>query len=88
VLKGCPVVHTDETSVRIKVGLGWVHTVASPDYTYLAPHNKRGIDAIVDIGVLSGLRTRVTVEGVVDTRVLLDRLPVGIKTAWQKVELF
>jgi transposase len=51
-LKGCPVVHADETSVRIKVALGWVHTVASPDYTYLALHEKRGIDAIVDIGVL------------------------------------
>jgi len=35
-----------------------------------------------------GLRIRVTVEVVVDTRVLLDRLPLGIKTAWQKVELF
>jgi hypothetical protein len=35
-----------------------------------------------------GLRVRVTVEVVVDTRVLPDRLPVGIKTAWQNVELF
>ena len=52
-LKGCPVVHADETSVRIKIGLGWVHTVASTGYTYLALHDKRGIDAIVDIGVLS-----------------------------------
>jgi hypothetical protein len=35
-----------------------------------------------------GLRVRVTVEVVVDTRVLPDRLPLGIKTAWQKVEFF
>jgi hypothetical protein len=40
-----------------------------------------------EYGVL-GLRVRVTVEVVVDTRVLPDRLPVGIKTAWQKVEFF
>jgi hypothetical protein len=35
-----------------------------------------------------GLRVRVTVEVVIDTRVLPDRLPVGIKTAWQKIEFF
>jgi len=40
-----------------------------------------------EYGVL-GLRVRVTVEVVVDTQVLPDRLPVGIKTAWQKVEFF
>ena len=40
-----------------------------------------------DYGAL-GLRVRVTVEVMVDTRVLRDRLPVGIKTAWQKVEFF
>jgi hypothetical protein len=28
-LHACPVVHADETSVRIGVGLGWVHTVSS-----------------------------------------------------------
>ena len=28
-LRACPVVHADETSVRIGVGLGWVHTVSS-----------------------------------------------------------
>lgn len=35
-----------------------------------------------------GMRVRITVEVVVDTRPLLDRLPVGIKTAWQNVEFF
>ena len=62
-LKGCPVVHADETSVRIKVGLGWVHTVASPDYTYLALHERRGIDAIVDIGVLCGCTGTIMHDG-------------------------
>ena len=62
-LTGCPVVHADETSVRIKVGLGWVHTVASPDYTYLALHDKRGIDAIVDIGVLNNYTGTIVHDG-------------------------
>lgn len=52
-LKSCPVVHADETSVRVGVGLSWVHTVSSPGITHLAVHPKRGIDAIVDLGILN-----------------------------------
>jgi hypothetical protein len=62
-LKHCPVVHADETSVRIKAGLGWVHTVASPDYTYLALHERRGIDAIAGIGLLSDYRGTIVHDG-------------------------
>lgn len=62
-LKRSPVVHADETSVRVKVGLGWVHTVASPEFTYLALHDKRGIDAIVDIGVLSDYTGTIVHDG-------------------------
>lgn len=51
-LQGCPVTHADETSVRVGAGLGWVHTVSTPGLTLLAYHARRGIDAILDIGVL------------------------------------
>jgi len=48
----CPVTHADETSIRICAGLGWVHTVSAPGLTLLAYHRRRGIDAMIDIGVL------------------------------------
>lgn len=36
------------------VGLGWVHAVSSHYYPHLAVHDRRGIDGIVAIGVLTG----------------------------------
>jgi len=38
--------------------------------------------------VVLGIHVRVTVEVVVDTRVLPDGLPLGVKTGWQTVEFF
>ncbi|MGH2720459.1 MAG: IS66 family transposase, partial [Actinomycetota bacterium] len=35
-LGGCPVVHADETPVRVGVASGWVHTVCTPGLTFLA----------------------------------------------------
>jgi transposase len=52
-VKAAPFVHADETPVRIGVGLGWVHTSSTPDFTYLALHECRGIDAVAAIGVLT-----------------------------------
>jgi transposase len=59
----CPVVHADETSVRIGVGLGWVHTVSSRSSTHLAVHERRGIDGIVAIGVLTGYTGTIVHDG-------------------------
>lgn len=53
VLGGCPFAHADETSVRVGTTLGWVHTLSTPGLTFLAHHRKRGIDAMVEIGVLT-----------------------------------
>lgn len=52
-VKASPFVHADETSVRIGVGLGWVHTSSTPDDTYLALHENRGIEGIAAIGMLT-----------------------------------
>lgn len=52
-VKASPFVHADETSVRVMVDLAWVHTASTPELIFLALHEKRGIDAIVDIGVLN-----------------------------------
>jgi transposase len=62
-LGGCPVAHADETSVRVGVALGWVHTVSTPGLTFLAYHARRGIEAIVEIGVLVGFQGTIVHDG-------------------------
>jgi transposase len=52
-LAECPVVHADETSIRVATRLGWIHTISTPWLTMLGFHTGRGIDAIIDIGVLN-----------------------------------
>jgi len=58
-----PVVHADETSVRIGVGLGWVHSASSASVTHLAVHEKRGIEGIEAIGVLSNFTGTIVHDG-------------------------
>src|SRR5206468_7836877 len=62
-LAGCPVTYADETSVRVRTKLGWVHTVSTPGLTLLAYHAKRGIDGIVAIGALVGYRGTIVHDG-------------------------
>lgn len=62
-LWGCPVTHADETSIRVGAGLGWVHTVSTPGLTLLAFHSKRGIEAMIDIGVLCGYTGTIVHDG-------------------------
>ena len=45
------VIHVDETSLSAE-GRRWLHVVDSKDYTYYGVHEKRGYDAIHDIGLL------------------------------------
>lgn len=44
--------HVDETGININGKNNWIHTVATSRHTLLAPHAKRGRDAIDAIGVL------------------------------------
>jgi transposase len=46
------VVHYDETGVRIKTGLHWLHTAGTETLSYYTVHLKRGAEAMLDIGVL------------------------------------
>jgi len=62
-LKASPVVHADETSVRIGVGLGWVHDASNASVTSLAVHEKRGIEGIEAIGVLTDYSGTIVHDG-------------------------
>jgi transposase len=49
-----PVLHADETGMRIEGKRKWCHVLSTKFLTYFAPHPKRGYEANVAMGVLPG----------------------------------
>lgn len=47
-----PLVHADETGVRINGVQNWLHTVCNKDYVYYGVNEKRGKEAIDDMEIL------------------------------------
>lgn len=47
-----PVIHNDETGIRCESKTKWIHTNSTEMFTYYAIHEKRGREAIDDIGIL------------------------------------
>ena len=48
------VICADETPIRVGTGSGYVHTVSTDTLTLLAHHTRRGLEAVLQIGVLTG----------------------------------
>lgn len=44
--------HVDETGFKVDGRLTWLHSVSNPDWTWIEPHSKRGLQALKDISVL------------------------------------
>ena len=44
--------HADETGINIGGKRLWLHCVSNGDWTYYYPHEKRGLDAMNDMGIL------------------------------------
>lgn len=44
--------HTDETGINIDGDKLWLHCVSNEYFTYFYPHEKRGFDAIEEMGIL------------------------------------
>jgi transposase len=51
-LKKEKVLHADETGININGKRQWLHNASSLKWTYLAAHEKRGHDAMDEIGIL------------------------------------
>jgi transposase len=51
-LKTSTLIHNDETGVRCEGKTKWVHVTSNEQFTYFNIHDKRGREAINDIGIL------------------------------------
>ncbi|OPL08837.1 MAG: hypothetical protein AVO34_13955 [Firmicutes bacterium ML8_F2] len=47
-----PINYADETGTRVRGKLNWMHVVCNNNLTHYAPHAKRGLEALEDIGIL------------------------------------
>jgi len=57
-IKGSPVANFDETGCRVIGRLHWLHVASNPKFTYFEVHQKRGKEAIDDIGILPHFKGR------------------------------
>lgn len=55
-LRSAPVCHFDETGARIAGRLGWIHSASTERLTRYTAHEKRGVAAMDDAGVLPDFR--------------------------------
>ena len=51
-LNGSSLIHADETGINVKGKRFWLHCASNKLWTHFFPHQKRGSDAMNDIGIL------------------------------------
>jgi transposase len=51
-LKTERVLNADETGIKVDMNLTWIHVLCTPKLTFMYPHEKRGKDAIKEMGII------------------------------------
>jgi transposase len=51
-LKHERVLNADETGIKVNMNLTWIHVLCTPKLTFMYPHEKRGKDAIKEMGII------------------------------------
>jgi transposase len=51
-LKNEEVLNADETGVKVDTELAWIHVLCTPKLTFMYPHEKRGKDAMIEMGII------------------------------------
>lgn len=64
------VVHADETGIRVRGHLHWLHCAVTGTLTWLAPHAKRGTQAFEALGLLGGIRGVLVHDGLISYKAL------------------
>lgn len=64
-VQGSAVVHADESGIRIKGKLHWLHCAVTTTLTWLAPHAKRGASAFEALGLLQGVKGVLVHDGLI-----------------------
>ena len=62
-VQGAPVVHADETGIRLQGRLAWLHCAVTASLTWLGQHARRGSEAFEALGILGGVRGTLVHDG-------------------------
>lgn len=60
-----PVVHADETGIRVEHKLHWLHCAVTDALTWLGYHPKRGGQAFSSLGILAGIKGVLVHDGLI-----------------------
>lgn len=67
-VQGSPIVHADESGIRVQGKLHWLHCAVTPGLSWLGCHPKRGPQAFEDLGILAGVRGTLVHDGLAGYR--------------------
>ena len=62
-VQSAPVVHADESGIRVNGKLHWLHGLVTQNLTWLGQHAKRGHQAFDELGLLAGVRGTLVHDG-------------------------